>query len=162
MRRYQYPIRRDGRMPRGEGRGKQGIWILISLVLVIALAVTLFVTMPHMNASQGSHDYYVARMRTECEAAVSTVKYLSRTNSSNSYAQLATIRSSVYAADVLNQTSHAVEDGDYPVDTAIFTQVYATIDAYYNALTTGKSTTDALTTLTQQLDTLHAYAFAAK
>ncbi len=134
--------------------------ILIA-VLALALVTSLFFAVPSTDYRAGARGFLLGRMHTECEAAVNASKMLSRTISSNSNAQLATVRSGVYAMDVLNQTYAALEgEGSYPVDPTVFTNLYAVIDSYYSRLATGNQTTDPMAALTEQLDALQALVAA--
>lgn len=142
--------------------GKKFPWqTLLIVVLALALIVSLIVSFPSADYRNNAHELFITRMQTECGTAVNAAKMLSRTISSNSNAQLALIRSSLYAMDVLNQTYASLESGgQQPIPPATFTSLYAVIDSYYAALATGTQTTDAMAALTAQLDALQSAVMA--
>ena len=84
------------------------------------------------------------------------------TASTNSNAQLALIRSSIYTMDVMNESYAALEGGRTLVDQSVFNSLYSVLDGYYNNLARGSNVTESLTTLSQQLDALHVTVLALK
>ncbi len=128
---------------------------VVTVALAVALAVTLWVCLPAMSYRGDARSLFISRMQTECDTALTYSKYLSRTASSNSNAQLAVIRSCVYGMDVLNQSYAGLEgEGHYLVDQALFSQIYGVLDSYFNKLTTGMNTSDQLTELSASLEAL--------
>ena len=134
---------------------------IISLVLAVALAITLVIAVPAINYRNDVKDLYIERIQKECDTAVTYSRYLSRTASSNSNAQLATIRSSIYSIDVLNQTYASLEgNGTTLVSDSLLSSIYTTIENYYNKLTTGTNTSDQQTELSNELEALQTAAAA--
>lgn len=131
---------------------------LFILALSVALVVSLVISIPSADYRKETRDLLIGRMQSECDAAMNAAKMLSRTISSNSNAQLASVRSSLYSMDVVNQTYAALENGRYPISPNAFANLYAVIDSYYSALATGAQTTDAMASLTAQLEALQSAA----
>lgn len=157
MPRQHYNINmRPSRHPIGMQRAHGFQWErLLCLVLLAALIAALCICVPSMKYREESRKLYIARMQTECDTALTYSKYLSRTASSNSNAQLAVIRSSIYSMDVVNQTYMTMEgEGSYLVSQNTFSNLYNVLDNYFNKLTTGTNTSDHQTELTQQLEAL--------
>lgn len=154
--------------PRGGQREKHDAaqrgfrWQNVALpVLATALIITILVSAPGAGYRNNVKELFVARMQSECDTAINNVKYLSRTASSNSNAQLAVIRSNVYAMDVINQSYASLEGGgQYLIDPALFTSLYDVLDRYYNHLITGNNTAEQLTVLSEQLESLHTVTAA--
>ncbi len=155
-----HPRGTQGEMGR-TGSSRFPLQPILIAVLALALVTSLFFAVPSTDYRAGARSFLISRMRTECEAAVNASKMLSRTISSNSNAQLAYVRSGVYAMDVLNQTYAALEgEGSYPIEPTTFTNLYAVIDSYYSRLATGTQTTDPMAALTEQLDALQTLVAA--
>lgn len=157
MARQHYSISmRSGRHGLGRKRQHSFQWErLVIVALLAALAVTLFVCLPSMSYRNESRSLFISRLQTECDTAITSSKYLSRTASSNSNAQLAMIRSSIYSMDVINQTYASLEgEGKHLVEQNVFSSLYSTLDNYFSKLTTGMNTSDQLTDLSNQLEQL--------
>lgn len=129
--------------------------MLVIVVLVAALVAVSVVAFPSMNYRTEAKKLYIERMQKECDTALQYSKYLSRTASSNSNAQLAAIRASIYSMDVLNQTYSSLEgEGHILVDQNVFSALYNVLDNYYNKLATAMNTSEQLTDLTAQLESM--------
>ena len=152
-----------GRHTIGEPTRNNGSLIrsVITLVLAVALVVTLIISIPTINYRNDLRSICIGRIQTECDTAITYSRYLSRTASSNSNAQLAVIRSSVYTIQALNETYAGIEgNGQYLLDTSLFTTILNVIDNYYTKLTTGTSTSEQQTELSNLLTNLQTLAAA--
>lgn len=158
MARQQYNISmRSSRRGIGSGPRMTGFpWSAVVIVaLVAALIAVCIITVPSMSYRTEAKKLYIERMQKECDTALQYSKYLSRTASSNSNAQLASIRASIYSMDVINQTYSSLEgEGHILVDQNVFSALYNVLDNYYNKLATAMNTSDQLTDLTNQLEGL--------
>ena len=153
--------RQHGHAFGGASRSSGLIRNIIIAVLAVALAATLIITLPKMNYSSDLRSLTIERIQRECDTAITYSKYLSRTASSNSNAQLAVIRSSVYSIQVLNETYASMEGtGTHLIQETVLTSILTVIDNYYTRLTTGTNTSDNQTDLSNQLDQLQALADA--
>ena len=162
MNTYRYSPRAK-QQDRNDAPRRAFLWQNVALpVVLIALAVALVVGIPSMGYRDETRSLIIARMQSECDTAVNSTKYLSRTASTNSNAQLALIRSSIYTMDVMNESYAALEGGRTLVDQSVFTSLYGVLDGYYNNLARGSNVTESLTTLSQQLDALHVTVLALK
>ena len=136
---------------------------LLTLLLAIALVVTLVLTLPSTSFKNDYRSITIERIQKECDTVITYSRYLSRTASSNSNAQLAVIRSSVYTVQVLNETYASLQGGGaYLLDTALTDDIFTTLDSYYSRLTTGTNTSDQQTVLSTQLEALQTAAAELK
>lgn len=145
------------------GRSKGLLHTVFTIVLLIALVAVLIGTIPATQFSKDYHTITVERIQKECDTAVTYSRYLSRTASSNSNAELAVIRSSVYTIQVLNETYASLNGGGaYLLDGSLTSVILTTLENYYNRLTTGVNTSDQQTELSNELDALQQAAIKLK
>ena len=145
------------------GRSRGLLHTLLTIALAIALVVVLITSAPSLSFKNDYHSLTVERIQRECDTAITYSRYLSRTAASNSNAQLAVIRSSVYTIQILNESYASLQGGGaYLVDTGLITPILTTIDNYYTRLTTGTSTADNQTELSTELEALQTAAAALK
>lgn len=144
-------------------RSKGLLHTSLTLALAIALVVALVVNAPNASFRNDYRSLTIERMQKEIDTAVQYSRYLSRTASSNSNAQLAVVRSSIYSVQVLNETFAALSGGgNYLLDPTLTANVISTLESYYNRLTTGNNTSDNQTELSNQLDILQQAAIQIK
>lgn len=133
------------------------------VLLALALIVSLIIGLPAIRYRSDARAYMLSRMEVECGDAQYVLTKISNTGGSSTYAQLARIRSEVYAVQILNQTYAALEgSGGVLVDEAVFTNLFTLIDNYYNHLITSATNTSiVLTDLDAALSDLMARLSAA-
>lgn len=151
---HRYTSRSGGINP-GNNRLRERIRTGVILVLLIAVVLLAIFGGRAMTFRSETHTIFVRRMQTECASALSLTSSLSRTAGANSAATLGSIRSRVYAMDVINQFNVSLEGaGQYLVDNDLFTELYSMLDSYSSQLLTGMSTGDMQTSLTTALNNL--------
>lgn len=129
---------------------------IIMIVLAAALAVSLAIGVPAINAKNNTHTFIVNRMATECKSAYDVSQTMSLTASTNSYEKLARIRSSIYGMQMLSSTNGVMGGkGGNLIEESVFNELYAQIEAYNNQLITGMSTANQLTDLQNALLNLY-------
>lgn len=151
---HRYTSRTGGINP-GNNRMRERMRTGLILVLLIAVVVLAIFGGRAIAYRSEAHSLFVRRMQTECASALSLTASLSRTAGTNSSATLGSIRSRIYAMDVINQFNVGLEGaGKYLVNNDLFTELYAVLDEYSNQLLTGMSTGDLQTSLTTELNNL--------
>lgn len=98
-------------------------------------------------------DTLIARMKTECNDAVSHVNTLSRYGGSDSAVLVGKIRANVHAMDVCNSLYTSYYGSPLIAQTA-FTDLYNTIDSYMAKLKNGTTTMEEQTNLQNSLTEL--------
>ncbi len=148
----------------GDGsRNRHMLHTILTIALAISLVVLLISSTPAMNFQKDYRSITVERIQKECDTALTYSRYLSRTASSNSNAQLAVVRSSIYTIQVLNETFASLNGGGaYLLDTSLTNNILTTLENYYARLTTGNNTSDQQTELTNELEALQQAAIDLK
>lgn len=136
---------------------------VLLILLALALIVSLIMGIPSLRYRSDAKEYIISRMEVECGDARYYLSKLSNTGGSSTYAQLARIRSEIYAMQVLNQTYAAMEGSGSKtlVDDAIFSNLFSLVETYYNQLITSSTNTSSVltdmgTTLTELQTALDA------
>lgn len=144
----------------GDGSRSTGLLhTLLTIILAIALVAVLITSAPSNRFKNDYRSLTIERIQRECDTAVTYSRYLSRTAASNSNAQLAVIRSSVYTIQILNENYASLQGGGaYLVDPGLISPIITTIENYYTRLTTGTSTADNQTALSNELEALQTSA----
>lgn len=131
-------------VPSSSRRFSEKVKNILILLLVAALAVSLILGVPAMQSIQKYQHDVISRMAADCGDAQFIVTHLSNTGSSSTYAQLARIRSAVYAIDVLNQSYTTLPGAKDIVSKQLLSDVYTQIDNYYTALISSSTNTSIL------------------
>ena len=126
---------------------------IIILLLVIAIGVLLYISIPLMRNRDDSRELYIQRMQTECEDAVRQTASLSRNAGADSAAILARIRSSIYAIRTMNSV-YTSTGGHLLVEEERLVTLLNTVDRYMSFLTTGMDTGEYQTNLQNALGEL--------
>lgn len=152
MNAYRYHPR--GAQQGGDGPRRRILWqnVLVP-VLAAALVITLAIGIPAASSQNSTRELLIKKMSEECSSALNDVKYLSRTASNNTNAQLAKIRANIHAMEVMNDLNQSL-NGQYLVGPAAFSGLYTVLDAYYQQLGSGTNIIESLTNLTEQLTEL--------
>ncbi len=132
------------------GRRWLGPAFVVALILLVCVG---FFGGKAMLYQQQSEETFVNRMLTECNDALGQANSLSRSGGSDSSATLGRIRSSIRAAEVLNEVHNTIAGG-YFIAPQTFTNLYAIIDSYTNNLKLGNVTMQDLTNLVSGLENL--------
>ena len=117
---------------------------VLLLLLVLGLALSLVWGIPAVQSQKNYRGDVIARMETECGDAQYILAHLSNTGSSSTYAQLARIRSAIYAIDVLNQSYSSLQGASSLVDSQLLNNVYTLVESYYTALISSATNTSIL------------------
>lgn len=152
---HRYTSREEGVQPSSAPRTAERIRNLLLILLAAACIVLAVFGGKAMSYQADSRVTFIRRMQTESNDALSMTSSLSRTAGANTSATLGRIRSRVYAADLINQLSFALDSGEgYLIGTEVFTNLYALLDEYSDKLITGTQTGDVQSALTTALTQL--------
>jgi len=126
---------------------------IIILLLVIAIGILLYISIPLMRNRDDSRELYIQRMQSECEDAVRQTASLSRNAGADSAAILARVRSSIYAIRTMNSV-YTSTGGHLLVEEERLVTLLNTVDRYMSFLTTGMDTGEYQTNLQNALGEL--------
>ena len=115
-------------------------------LLLIALAVTLIVTLPALRSRGETRSLYIQKIQAEVEEASRQTTTLSRNAGADSAAILARIRCNIYAIRMLNSVNLATDGGMLLEEERLLT-LQNTVDRYLSFLTTGMDTGEYQTAL---------------
>ncbi len=136
---------------------------ILILVLLLALAAVLVVSIPAMQKQNSARDLYIQRMQTEISDAVRQTTTLSRNAGADSAAILARIRSNLYAIRIINELNIAQEGASGRLlQEETLSTLQSSIDNYLTFLTTGMDTGEYQTNLQNGLNDLQTTISALK
>ena len=142
----------DGSMPLSQVNRNRIKNILI-LILLIALAVMLVISLPLMKGRESSRAYYIQQIQKECDDAVKESSTLSRTAGADSAAILSRVRSYIHAIRVVNDLSGS-ETGRKLLEDERLMTLQNMVDQHLQYLTTGMDTGGYTTNLQTALGDL--------
>ena len=142
----------DGSMPLSQVN-RNRIKNIIIFLLIIALGVVLFISIPLMNTRSETRALYIRKIQAECDDAARQTSSLSRNAGADSAAILARIRCNIYAIRTLNTMSASAGEGQFLEDERLLT-LQNTVDRYLSFLTTGMDTGEYQTSLQTALGEL--------
>ena len=128
---------------------------LIILLLIAALAASLFFGIPAMQDRGRLRSLYIQRVRSECDEAIRQTSTLSRNAGADSASLLARIRSNLYAIRMVSSLSGSQGLGQLVSEDQVLT-LQNTVDRYLTYLTTGMETGEYQTNLQTALEELQA------
>lgn len=129
----------------------------IIVLLVIALTVTLIITLPVMQNQSETRSLYIQKIQAEVDEALRQTATLSRNAGADSAAILSRIRSNIYAVRMLNTVNFA-SGGKVLLEEERLTTLQNMVDRYLNYLTTGMDTGEYQTALQVSLSELQEIA----
>lgn len=118
---------------------------VLATLMLAALAASLIIGLPAINAKNDTHEFIVRRMAIECRTAYDASQSLSLTGGADSYETLARIRSCVYGMEMMNNTAAVLEERAL-LEESEFSAVYRIVEQYNLALNKGTMTTAAYVT----------------
>ena len=139
----------DGSMPLSQ-INRNRIKNIVIFVLLVALAVLLFISIPLMRNRDESRALLIQKIQAECDEAARQTTTLSRNAGADSAAILSRIRCNLYAIRTLNTLSGA-NGGRQLIDDERLLTLQNTVDRYLSFLTTGMDTGEYQTTLQTSL-----------
>ena len=139
----------DGGMPLSQVN-RNRIKNIIILVLLIALAALLVISLPLIKNSGNVRTQYIQQLRRECQEAYNDTNTLSRTAGANSAQILASVRSNIHALRVINNMSGNGGSG-YLVDDSRLYTLLNTVEDYMSILATGMETGQYVSSLATDL-----------
>ena len=142
----------DGSMPLSQVN-RNRIKNIIIFLLIIALGVVMFISIPLMNTRSETRALYIRKIQAECDDAARQTSSLSRNAGADSAAILARIRCNIYAIRTLNTMSASAGEGQFLEDERLLT-LQNTVDRYLSFLTTGMDTGEYQTSLQTALGEL--------
>ena len=145
----------DGSMPLSQVN-KNRVKNVIIILLLIAMAVLLFFSLPLFSSRQETRSTYIQRIQSECDEAVRQSASLSRNAGADSAAMLARIRCCISSIRTVNSLSGSL-GGTLMEDERLLT-IQNTVDRFLSFLTTGMDTGEYATTLQNALTELQATA----
>ena len=119
---------------------------VVLALLVIALAVTLVITLPVMQNQGETRNLYIQKIQSEVDEALRQTTTLSRNAGADSAAILSRIRCNIYSIRTLNSVNSA-SGGRALLEEERLTTLLNTVDRYLNFLTTGMDTGEYQTAL---------------
>lgn len=126
---------------------------VLILLLLAAIAVLLFFTLPAVRNRGETRSLYIQRIQNEASEAVRLTSGLSRNAGADSAAILARIRCNVYAIRTINSVNSGAGNG-LLLEEERLTTLLNTIDRYLSFLTTGMDTGEYQTGLQTALNEL--------
>lgn len=142
----------DGSMPLSQ-INRNRIRNAIILLLLIAVAVLLFISIPLLKNRDNTRNMYIQQIQRECKDAYADASTLSRTAGADSSAVLSRIRSNVHTIRAINNLSGADGNRSLLEDERLLT-IQNTVDRYLSFLTTGMDTGEYTTSLQTALSEL--------
>jgi len=142
----------DGSMPLSQVNRNRIKNILIVL-LMIALAVLLVISLPLMKSRDNNRTDYIQQIQKECKEAYNETLALSRTAGADSAAILSRVRSNIHAIRTINSLSGADGSRSLLEDERVLT-LQNMVDQYLQYLTTGMDTGGYTTNLQNALGEL--------
>ena len=130
---------------------------VIVILLVIALAATLIITLPVMRNQSETRSLYIQKIQAEVDEALRQTTTLSRNAGADSAAILSRIRSNIYAIRMLNSVNSA-SGGHLLLEEERLTTLQNMVDRYLTYLTTGMDTGEYQTALQVALTELQEIA----
>ena len=118
----------------------------VLIVLVLALAATLIITLPVMTKQGETRSLYIQKIQSEVDEALRQTTTLSRNAGADSAAILSRIRCNIYAIRTLNSVNSGT-GGGMIIEEERLTTLLNTVDRYLNFLTTGMDTGEYQTAL---------------
>ena len=128
----------DGSMPLSQVNRNRIKNILI-LLLMIALAVLLVISLPLMKSRDNNRTNYIQQIQKECKEAYNETNALSRTAGADSAAILSRVRSNIHAVRAINNLSGSDGGKALLEDERVLT-LQNMVDQYLQYLTTGMDT----------------------
>ena len=128
----------DGSMPLSQVNQNRIKNILI-LLLMIALAVLLVISLPLIKSRENNRTNYIQQIQKECKEAYNETNALSRTAGADSAAILSRVRSNVHAIRAINSLSGSDGGRALLEDERVLT-LQNMVDQYLQYLTTGMDT----------------------
>ena len=135
----------DGSMPLSQVNRNRIKNILIMLLL-IALAVLLVISLPLMKSRDDNRANYIQQIQKECKEAYNETNALSRTAGADSAAILSRVRSNIHAVRIINNLSGA-DGGRMLLEDERLLTLQNMVDQYLQYLTTGMDTGGKTTNL---------------
>lgn len=126
---------------------------VLILLLLAAIAVLLFFTLPAVRNRGETRSLYIQRIQNEASEAVRLTSGLSRNAGADSAAILARIRCNIYAIRTINSVNSGAGNG-LLLEEERLTTLLNTIDRYLSFLTTGMDTGEYQTGLQTALNEL--------
>ena len=141
----------DGGMPLSQVN-RNRIKNIIILLLVIAVAVLLVISLPMLKDRDNNRALYIQTVQKECKEAYSDASMLSRTAGADSPAILSRIRSNIHTIRTVNNLS--TSGGSRLVEDERLLTLQNMVDKYLQYLTTGMDTGEYTTNLQNALQEL--------
>ena len=126
---------------------------VIIFLLMVAIAVILFITLPVMRNQSETRSLYIQKIQSEVDEALRQTTTLSRNAGADSAAILSKIRCNIYSIRMLNSVNSAT-GGRALVDEERLTTLQNTVDRFLSFLTTGMDTGEYQTALQTALSEL--------
>ena len=124
----------DGGMPLSQVK-RNRIKNIIILLLVLALAALLVISLPLIMNRGENQSLYIQKMQEECDEALRQANVLSRTGGAASSSELSKIRCNIHAIRTVNSLSQAA--GKQLVDDNILTTILNLVDRYQEGMNQG-------------------------
>ena len=141
----------DGGMPLSQ-INRNRIKSILILLLLIALAALLVISVPLMKSRDGNRALFIQQIQKECQEAYNETASLSRTAGADSAAILSRIRSNIHAIRVINNLSAG--EGNRLLEDERMMTMQNMVDRYLQYLTTGMDTGEYSTSLLNSLSEL--------
>ena len=139
----------DGSMPLSQVN-RNRIKNLIILLLLVAVGVLLYISIPMMKNRDETRALYIQKIQAECDDALRQSTTLSRNAGADSAAILSRVRCNIYAIRTLNTMSGS-SGGRQLLDDGRLLTLQNTVDNYIAFLTTGMDTGEYQTALHNSL-----------
>ena len=106
---------------------------LLILLLIAALAASLAIGIPARLEKNSLRGNVIRQISKECDDAIASTKAMSPNGRSDSAAQLARIRSNLYAIRAINNLNHT-ESGEYLISEDRLNTLILTVDNFLSEL----------------------------
>ena len=124
----------DGSMPLSQ-INRNRVKNIIILVLIIALAALLIISLPLMTNRGETHSLFIQKIQEECDEALRQANVLSRTGGAASSSDLSKIRCNIHAIRSINSLSQA--SGRMLLDDNNLMTILNLVDRYQEQLNQG-------------------------
>lgn len=124
----------DGSMPLSQVN-RNRIKNVIILLLILALAALLVISLPLLTNRGETHSLYIQKIQEECDEALRQANVLSRTGGAANAADLAKIRCNIHAIRAINSLSQA--SGKLLIDDSALTTLLNLVDRYQEQMNQG-------------------------
>ena len=121
---------------------------IVIVILLIALAALLVISLPKMRTQDEARSIYILQMQRECKEAVDATTTLSRTGGASSAADLSKIRCNIHSIRMINSLSASMGSRLLDDDNALVTLLNL-VDRYQQGLLEGGTNTGEYTTTLQ-------------